>query len=111
MLTASASHSSENHDFQILELEERLDGYQRDAVIEAIPDEIIGLFEMYFTESHFPSFPIITARDFFCISTFSIHATSLKIYNLKSIYKFVPQMNITSSKQSTLIFPGSIFFY
>ena len=58
LLTASVSHSSENHDFQILELEERLDGYQRDAVIEAIPDEIIGLFEMYFTESHFPSFPI-----------------------------------------------------
>ena len=58
LLTASVSHSSENHDFQILELEERLDGYQRYAVIEAIPDEIIGLFEMYFTESHFPSFPI-----------------------------------------------------
>ena len=58
LLTASVSHSSENHDFQILELEERLDGYQRDAVIAALPDEIIGLFEMYFTESHFPSFPI-----------------------------------------------------
>ena len=58
LLTASVSNSSENHDFQILELEERLDGYQRDAVIAAIPDKIISLFEMYFTESHFPSFPI-----------------------------------------------------
>ena len=58
LFITSFGYSSQNKIHEILVLEERLDGYQRNAVISAIPNEIISLFEIYFKESHFPGFPI-----------------------------------------------------
>ena len=51
LFITSFGYSSENKIHEILVLEERLDGYQRNAVISAIPNEIISLFEIYFKES------------------------------------------------------------